>query len=92
MNLQNFSITDTGQVITISFGGQSFSVPVIILTATMYSDDGIFLADYTGANALVFPAFLSQVPFNATDSISLQKLLAGCGDDLLQLKYKLENP
>jgi hypothetical protein len=53
MNIQNFGYTEGAAV--------NVNVPDIAITATVEADGGAVLADYTGPNALHFPAVLSTM-------------------------------
>ena len=53
MNIQNFGYTEGAAV--------NVNVPETVITARVEEDNGAVLADYTGPNALHFPAVLSTM-------------------------------
>ena len=53
MNIQNFGYSEQAAV--------NVNVPDTVITARVEEDNGAVLADYTGPNALHFPAVLSTM-------------------------------
>lgn len=49
------------QFATTIGASKSVSVPQVTITAVVYSNDGALLADFTGANALLFPNVLTSL-------------------------------
>lgn len=78
-DIQNFSITP--------LAAASVTVPRARVECQIVGDNGQVLADYTGANAIVFPAVLGQLSAKAQRKVlrllihSLLRMRAGLEDE-----------